>query len=74
MTGDMLRALPPGVYLVKTLGSDPALMMVTRHGRFQMLDQAVKPTTIRARLIDWVRPLEQQGGLSGALYWGEAIR
>lgn len=74
MTGETFAALEPGVYLVKSLTVEPKLMMKTRHGRLQTLDEQIKVTTVRARLIEWVRPLEAQGGLSGAMYWGDEIR
>jgi len=74
--------LEPGVYLVKMKGGkkfqgepEPGLIttdqtLVLSWGYYRLADL---PGGLLANLIEWVQPLERQGGLSGAMYWGESI-
>lgn len=81
MSPETFAALEPGVYTL-SMDGEPKVVMITEirfsnggSERIITWDKAAgrMPDEDTAH-IDWVRPLERQGGLSGAMYWGDEIR
>lgn len=77
MAPEAFGALEPGVYTVKRGSDEPQVALLSRHHVLfdldgHLVDPVFAPEFVGC--IEWMRPLERQGGLSGAMYWGEAIR
>lgn len=71
--------LAPGVFTVKmSTEAEPQLALLTFRRILRLLDgSSIRlewPDRGRLVEVEWVRPLERQGGISGAMYWGATIR
>lgn len=76
---DVVKSVRPGIYRVEWEdgGSSVAAVYNDRHGRRWLAPTNwIGPGLLAGQLdaIKSLRPLERQGGISGAMYWGDAIR
>lgn len=83
MSPETWAALEPGVYMMEGPDWVEELVMITADGSKVGAPKLACTAWSGAarempeggiRMVVSMRPLERQGGLSGAMYWGEAIR
>jgi hypothetical protein len=78
MKPSSFATIRPGIYLLEMDTGPHVVALVSDQSDLALLDtflRSYSPTWLATvDLIRHMRPLERQGGLSGAMYWGEEIR